>query len=407
MKIGFMACFEPEYFPNFRTFAYRSEQSLLEFDLVLWHLEFLHFDYRIRTENDAGDLQQLCEDRNRRLDEIETLLKEGGSLVILLSDPIRIPLNDPLALIPSMRELLGHNKFSDEVIDHLVEEGKRTQVAQDEVLKENKETRDTLDVYAFLPNFIEKPLRKHSVLVKQRSNEIDFRGDSAFLDFWKRLQGVAWYDVFFSSDFGVPLLYKANTQYPVATWLKHRDGNVFLIPNTEYDSSDDYPTFVEAAQSLVAGADHLARDMVEYEWSEQQDSMTSSTPRWYIDPSRIDELRSLSDKKFDLTKLIRLCEELNLCYSHDCFFAVAMLARSIIDHIPPIFGCQTFTEVASNYGGRSLKKSMQNLQNSLRNVADAHLHLPIRSSESLPTRVQVNFSSDIDVLLSEVARILK
>jgi hypothetical protein len=86
--------------------------------------------------------------------------------------------------------------------------------------------------------------------------------------------------------------------------------------------------------------------------------------------------------------------------------SIAMLARAIVDHIAPIFSCKTFGEVANNYGGAtSFKKSMQNLDRSLRSIPDAYLHIQVRAKESLPTAVQVNFSADLDVLLSEVVRL--
>lgn len=127
----------------------------------------------------------------------------------------------------------------------------------------------------------------------------------------------------------------------------------------------------------------------------------------YIHKNRIEELRGIESDDFDLSKLIRFCEELNIAYQNKNYLSVAMLARAILDHIPPIFGFKTFVEVASNYGGKSLKKSLQSLQNSLRNIADAHLHEPIRRKEILPNETQVDFRNDLDVLLGEIVRILK
>jgi hypothetical protein len=127
----------------------------------------------------------------------------------------------------------------------------------------------------------------------------------------------------------------------------------------------------------------------------------------YVEISRINELKALTNSQFDLTKLIRLCEELNSCYESENYLAVTMLTRAILDHVPPVFGHNTFAEVSNNYGGKSLKKSLQNLQNSSRNISDAYLHLPIRIKESLPNKTQVDFSNDIDVLLAEIIRILK
>ena len=106
-------------------------------------------------------------------------------------------------------------------------------------------------------------------------------------------------------------------------------------------------------------------------------------------------------------KLIELCRELNECYSNENYLAVAMLTRALLDHIPPIFGFINFSEVANNYkGSRSFKASMLHLDNSCRKIADAHLHGPIRKREVLPSRTQVNFANDVDVLLSEIVRIL-
>lgn len=131
---------------------------------------------------------------------------------------------------------------------------------------------------------------------------------------------------------------------------------------------------------------------------------------YYIDLSRIQELNNLKQKgniQFDLTKLIEMCEELNICYSNRCFLAIGILVRSILDHVPPIFEKQSFSELANNYNGRSFKQLMMHLQNSSRKIADAFLHIPIRKKEALPTATQIDFRSELDVLLEEIVRILK
>jgi hypothetical protein len=119
------------------------------------------------------------------------------------------------------------------------------------------------------------------------------------------------------------------------------------------------------------------------------------------------QLRALSSTRFDFKKLIRLCEEINTAYSAECYFATAMLTRGLLDHVPPIFGKNTFSEVANNYagGGKSFKETMHHLENAARKIADTHLHMPIRNSETLPVAQQVNFAAQLDVLLSEIVRI--
>ena len=129
----------------------------------------------------------------------------------------------------------------------------------------------------------------------------------------------------------------------------------------------------------------------------------------FIADSRIDELRKVSSADFDFQKLIRLCEELNSSYDNGNLYATAMLTRGVLDHVPPVFGHTTFAQVANNYGagGRSFKATMQHLEGVARKISDGHLHMPIRKSETLPSPQQVYCGPQLDVLLSEIVRIMK
>jgi len=127
----------------------------------------------------------------------------------------------------------------------------------------------------------------------------------------------------------------------------------------------------------------------------------------YVHESRIVELKSVKTNFYDLSRLIKYCEELNFAFSHECYLASAMIVRATIDHIPPIFSKTSFAEVANNYGNRSFKALMKNLDNSLRKISDSYLHTQIRRKEVLPNSNQVDFSNDLDVLLAEIYRTLK
>jgi hypothetical protein len=48
----------------------------------------------------------------------------------------------------------------------------------------------------------------------------------------------------------------------------------------------------------------------------------------FISLSRLDELRQIESTQFDLRRLVRLCEELNIAFQSNSFHAVAMLTRS-------------------------------------------------------------------------------
>lgn len=127
----------------------------------------------------------------------------------------------------------------------------------------------------------------------------------------------------------------------------------------------------------------------------------------FVSDERIAELRSAEPEDFDLKKLVRLCEELNIAFGSGAYFATAMLTRAILDHVPPVLGLRTFSEVGNNYGAtRSFRDAMERLDKAARKIADDYLHGPIRSRETLPTAQQVNFAAEVDMLLGEITRIL-
>jgi hypothetical protein len=125
----------------------------------------------------------------------------------------------------------------------------------------------------------------------------------------------------------------------------------------------------------------------------------------FIAERPLDELRKLKSPQFNFKKLIRLCEEININYREGCYLGTAMLTRGLLDHVPPVFGKSSFAEVASNYGGKSFKGTMQHLQSGARNIADGHLHEPIREKETLPEPQQVDFRAGLDALVAEIVRI--
>jgi hypothetical protein len=145
-------------------------------------------------------------------------------------------------------------------------------------------------------------------------------------------------------------------------------------------------------------------------WASQR--LPRSGARTFVDVARIDELRMLVGGKPDPLRLVRLCEETNINFAAGCTMGAALLARTIINHVPPALGFKTFAEVANNYGGdpktqRSFKKIAQRLEETQRAIADSIAHETMREAESLPTFTQIDFSQELDLLLAEVARVLR
>lgn len=127
----------------------------------------------------------------------------------------------------------------------------------------------------------------------------------------------------------------------------------------------------------------------------------------YVDPERILQLQRIKSAQWDLKRLVRLLQEVNIVHANEAYMATAMLVRAVTDHVPPIFGAKNFAEVANNYqASRSFSDQMKQLDASLRKIADSHLHQSARKAEVLPLAPQVDFRGALDVLLSEIVRLL-
>lgn len=161
-----------------------------------------------------------------------------------------------------------------------------------------------------------------------------------------------------------------------------------------------YASVEEASKIIIAGTRAIVR--------KRGKPTTANAFKPYVDPARITALNLSRVGEWDFKRLIELCREINVAAANRCHMSTAILLRTILNHVAPVLGFSTFAEVANSYGspkGRSFKSSMQRLELSLRNIADMHLHSSIRSTEDVPSAVQVDFAADLDVLLGEVIRV--
>ncbi|HEY8783517.1 MAG TPA: hypothetical protein VIM16_17960 [Mucilaginibacter sp.] len=141
---------------------------------------------------------------------------------------------------------------------------------------------------------------------------------------------------------------------------------------------------------------------------EQTETKPNKKTDLYVNSKRLQELQQLKHSNFDLSKLIRICEELNSNWINENFFTVGLLLRTIINHVPPIFDATftSFDKVIGGYGSQSFKKNMKHLNESLRSSADGYTHFLIRKKEPLPNEQQVDYKNNLDVLLAEIITVL-
>lgn len=201
--------------------------------------------------------------------------------------------------------------------------------------------------------------------------------------------------------------------------------NVFEIRVFTYDRSETLPgpaLMERCVQQGLAKTEYLGRrqylppevlkqvgqDVTKTYIAGKQGSGAAKAPPdgHYVDPIRITEIEKLASGQFDFAKLLQLLKELNVAHANGLLLSIPMLVRAIIDHVPPVFDKASFTEVCGAHGSKSFQDSMNNLNKSSRKIADSYLHTQIRNRENLPTPVQVNFRTDLDVLLQEVVRVV-
>lgn len=193
----------------------------------------------------------------------------------------------------------------------------------------------------------------------------------------------------------------------IGSSLGHANDFVFEIQSTIREGTGGFfggPSMqcVGTLEALVRGA---AKQVERNSRTSAKNNITESKQS-YVDISRILQIEALRSKQWDFAKLAQLCRELNTAHQGNSHYATAMLVRAITDHVPPLFGQRSFAQVAANYSGTtSFKKSMEHLNQSLRNIADAILHEQIRRREVLPSSQQVDFRQDLDRLLAEIVRI--
>ena len=121
-----------------------------------------------------------------------------------------------------------------------------------------------------------------------------------------------------------------------------------------------------------------------------------------VDPSLIARLSELKAAHLDVTSLVQMCREINSSYTHGNVLATVLLMRTVLNHVPPAFGNDTFAQVLAGVG-KSLKESFEHLENGLRKIADFHAHRKIGQTETYPSMAQVEpFKPQFELLLQQV-----
>ncbi len=125
-----------------------------------------------------------------------------------------------------------------------------------------------------------------------------------------------------------------------------------------------------------------------------------------ISKEMIDKFRLKQHPKLKYSRLVVLLGEINSSWNNGNYNAVALLIRTVMNHIPPALGCKSFEAVANNYKcDRSVKSALDNLQKSAKNLFDIIAHEQIYKKEPRSiSGVEVDCRQSLKLLLDEILR---
>ena len=124
----------------------------------------------------------------------------------------------------------------------------------------------------------------------------------------------------------------------------------------------------------------------------------------FVEASLIDRIATLKITQFNLSKLIRFAQELNDNYKRGNYLSCALLIRAIINHVPPIFEQQKFSQVVAN-SSRSVKAMLSPLEEGARKIGDLHTHEIVDDFSTPPTKNQVDpYKPNVEILFQEIER---
>jgi hypothetical protein len=125
-----------------------------------------------------------------------------------------------------------------------------------------------------------------------------------------------------------------------------------------------------------------------------------------ISKEMIDKLRLKQHPKLNYSRLVVLLGEINSSWNNGNYNAVALLIRTVMNHIPPAFGFKKFEKVANNPNFiSSVNKALGTLQNSMKHLADIIAHEQISEKEPRSiSGVEVDCRQSLKLLLDEILR---
>jgi hypothetical protein len=272
---------------------FRSNTSLLDFDLLLWDPTELFDLYSRDWQNPTyGGYKCLSNDEsvhfadelNRRRTEMIDLLGSGRPLVIFIPTP------------KAIYHWSGEKKYSGT--------GK------------NQKTINIVNQFVLNDAIPYTEIET----VAAEGDYIEFQGNPVFKIYWDRMKEDHYYSAYFKTNVGEPFLFIKGTQKSVGTYIKTKKSFILFLPsinpvrNTKKESREVSKKFIESLLDLIKKLQMEQGDFNLPSWSDQ-----------YQLPEEKSQIDILSEKERELEVLIDLIskekEKLNKLKEYKLLFS--------------------------------------------------------------------------------------
>jgi hypothetical protein len=223
---------------------FRSTTSFLDYDVIIWNPNFILEEYKSHSSNSTfrglkrlsdNDSALIKQDMNRRKTELYEMLKLGRSIVVMMTPPQKCYVDS------GRREYsgTGRNRATTTIVEDI-------------------------DVLSILP--------KVSPTIEATGDNIEFRGEKAFEEFWIANKDNFSYDAYYNEPFGKPFLFIKGTDKVVGTYLKVENGNLIFMPTLINGDSEDIESvdsnFITSLTKLIKELKSEAGDFELPSWSQ-------------------------------------------------------------------------------------------------------------------------------------------
>jgi hypothetical protein len=260
--------------PNIHSEEYRSNVSLLDFDLVIWDPSTLFLEYNLdRFEPnykgygllDKNESVHILEDISRRKSEMKELMKLGRVVIIFIPPP------DMIYYYTGEKTYSGTGKNA-----------RRTDIVN------NFELKTII------------PISNFSTITAEGSN-IELRGDTSYNGYWTKNIQFYQYLAYLSPSIGKPFLFIKGTNSAIGSTIPHENGYFLLIPH--FKPANVYKTKKEYNETL----NNLLSSLFDFINDLKKISGDYSTPEWtknYLLPGESEIKDEVNKFEQDLQQLL-------------------------------------------------------------------------------------------------------